>query len=137
VARTGMKASAAGRTAGGFATFANQPNMALIRREPKHLPRGKQRELAFVVEILLEEFRKVVASRKAPRLRDGQVLKIILFGFYAREDWVEDPIGRYFSDYDFLIIVDQEDLADTVESGTRPKLGSSRSFPPVRPCARL
>lgn len=98
-----------------FATSANQPKMGIMRREPKHLPRGKQRELAAVVEILLEEFRKVVAGRKAPRLRDGQVLKIILFGSYAREDWVEDPIGRYFSDYDILVIVDHEDLADTVE----------------------
>lgn len=86
-----------------------------MRREPKHLPRGKQRELSYVVEVLLEEFQKVVATRKAPRLRDGQVLKIILFGSYAREDWVEDPIGRYFSDYDILIIVDHDDLADTVE----------------------
>lgn len=86
-----------------------------MRREPSHLPRGKQRELAHVVDVLREEFQKVIATRKAPRLRDGQVLKIILFGSYAREDWVEDPIGRYFSDYDILIIVDHEDLADTVE----------------------
>lgn len=86
-----------------------------MRTEPRHLPRGKQHELAFVVEILLEEFGKIVATRKAPRLRDGQVLKIILFGSYAREDWVEDPIGRYFSDYDILVVVDHEDLADTVE----------------------
>ena len=86
-----------------------------MRKDLKHLPRGKQRELAHVVEILLEEFGKVIATRKAPRLRDGQVLKVILFGSYARTDWVEDPIGRYFSDYDILIIVDHEDLADTVE----------------------
>ncbi|OHB31825.1 MAG: nucleotidyltransferase [Phenylobacterium sp. RIFCSPHIGHO2_01_FULL_69_31] len=79
------------------------------------LPAGKQRELRHLVDILLEEFGKVVASRKAPRLKNGQVLKIILFGSYARGDWVEDPIGRYFSDYDLLIVVDHDDLADTVE----------------------
>jgi HEPN domain-containing protein/predicted nucleotidyltransferase len=79
------------------------------------LPAGKQRELHHLVEILLEEFGKVVAARKAPRLKGGQVLKIILFGSYARGDWVEDPIGRYFSDYDLLIVVDHEDLTDTVE----------------------
>lgn len=86
-----------------------------MRTDLKHLPGGKQRELAYLVDILLEEFGKVIATRKAPRLKGGQVLKIILFGSYARGDWVEDPIGRYFSDYDLLIIVDHEDLADTVE----------------------
>ncbi|HEX7943565.1 MAG TPA: nucleotidyltransferase domain-containing protein, partial [Phenylobacterium sp.] len=86
-----------------------------MRTDLKHLPGGKQRELAYLVEILLEEFAKLTAHRMAPRLKQGQVLKIVLFGSYARGDWVEDPIGRYFSDYDLLIIVDHEDLADTVE----------------------
>lgn len=86
-----------------------------MRTDLKHLPGGKQRELTYLVEILLEEFGKITATRKAPRLKGGQVLKIILFGSYARGDWVEDPIGRYFSDYDLLIVVDHEDLADTVE----------------------
>lgn len=96
--------------------MANQsPNMVLMRTDLKHLPGGKQRELVHVVGVLLAEFQKVVATRKAPRLKGGQVLKIILFGSYARGDWVEDPIGRYFSDYDLLIIVDHDDLADTTE----------------------
>lgn len=86
-----------------------------MKTDLTHLPGGKQRELAYLVEILLEEFGKLTAKRMAPRLKNGQVLKIILFGSYARGGWVEDPIGRYFSDYDLLIIVDHEDLADTVE----------------------
>jgi predicted nucleotidyltransferase len=79
-----------------------------------HLPDGKQRELAFVVEILKHEFAKEVAKRSGP-LGDGKILKIILFGSYARGDWVEDPVGRYFSDYDLLVVVDQKKLADTLE----------------------
>lgn len=86
-----------------------------MKTDLKHLPGGKRRELAHVVEVLLEEFEKVVATRKADRLKNGTVLKIILFGSYARGEWVEDPIGRYFSDYDLLIVVDHEDLADTTE----------------------
>ena len=86
-----------------------------MRTDLSFLPAGKQRELAYLVEILLEEFGKLTARRMAPRLKNGQVLKIILFGSYARGDWVEDPIGRYFSDYDLLIIVDHEDLAETTE----------------------
>ncbi|WP_454718797.1 HEPN domain-containing protein [Caulobacter segnis] len=83
-----------------------------------HLPAGKQRELALVVEILKEEFAKEVAQRKPP-LGDGRILRIILFGSYARGDWVDDPKGRYFSDYDLLVIVDQEKLADTLEFWSR------------------
>src|SRR5260221_194432 len=86
-----------------------------MRTDLSHLPTGKQRELAYLVEILLEEFGKVLATRRAPRLKGGQVLKIILFGSYARDDWVKDPIGRYFSDYDLLIIVDQQHLPETEE----------------------
>ncbi|MGE4307248.1 MAG: HEPN domain-containing protein, partial [Novosphingobium sp.] len=33
----------------------------------------------------------------------------------ARGDWVEDPVGRYFSDYDILVVVDHEDLTDVPE----------------------
>lgn len=87
----------------------------VVKTDLSGLPAGKQRELHHLVGILLEEFASVLAKRRAPRLRNGQVLKIILFGSYARGDWVEDPIGRYFSDYDLLVVVDHEDLADTVE----------------------
>ena len=80
-----------------------------------HLPAGKQRELAFVVEVLTEEFAKEVSTRWSKHLKDGQILKIVLFGSYARGDWVEDPVGRYFSDYDLLVMVDNDKLTDVLE----------------------
>ncbi len=80
-----------------------------------HLPEGKRRELAHVVNLIREGFAEAVAGRKAPRFRDGKLLKIILFGSHARGDWVEDPVGRYFSDYDILVVVDHEDLTDVPE----------------------
>ena len=80
-----------------------------------HLPEGKRRELAFVVEVVREGFDHAVAQRTAPRFRQGRLLKIILFGSYARGDWVEDPLGRYFSDYDVLAVVDHDDLTDGPE----------------------
>ncbi|BBE33316.1 HEPN domain-containing protein [Sphingosinicella microcystinivorans] len=79
------------------------------------LPEGKRRELERVVALLREGFAEAVAERRAPRFRDGKLLKIILFGSYARGDWVEDPVGRYFSDYDILVVVDHEDLTDVPE----------------------
>ena len=86
-----------------------------MRTSLDHLPAGKQRELAYVVEILTEEFAKAIAGRKAAGVKDGQILKIVLFGSYARGDWVEDPIGRYFSDYDLLVVVSDEKLTDVLE----------------------
>lgn len=81
----------------------------------EHLPEGKRRELGFIVEALREGFEFAVARRTMPRLRGGKLLKIILFGSYARGDWVEDPVGRYFSDYDLLMVVDREELTDVPE----------------------
>jgi predicted nucleotidyltransferase/HEPN domain-containing protein len=80
-----------------------------------HLPEGKRRELAFVVEAIREGFAFSIARRTMPKLRGGRLLKIILFGSYARGDWVEDPVGRYFSDYDLLVVVDREELTDVPE----------------------
>ncbi len=83
-----------------------------MKKPLRELPAGKRRELDHAVSILRETFASTVATRKAPRLRDGKILKIILFGSYARGDWVHDPVGRYFSDFDLLVVVDHEDLTD-------------------------
>ena len=83
-----------------------------MKKPLRELPAGKRRELDHAVAILRETFASTVATRKAPRLRDGKILKIILFGSYARGDWVHDPVGRYFSDFDLLVVVDHEDLTD-------------------------
>jgi predicted nucleotidyltransferase/HEPN domain-containing protein len=77
-----------------------------------HLPAAKRKELDFVVQTLREGFAKAVSRRTMPRFRNGKILKIILFGSYARGDWVEDPKGRYFSDYDLLVVVNHDDLTD-------------------------
>jgi predicted nucleotidyltransferase/HEPN domain-containing protein len=86
-----------------------------MKKRLDFLPAGKRHELKFVVEVVREGFAQAVAHRTAQRLREGRILKIILFGSYARGDWVEDPIGRYFSDYDLLVVVSHEDLADPGE----------------------
>jgi len=80
-----------------------------------NVPAAKRRELAHVVDIIREGFARAIRHRTQPRFRDGHILRIILFGSYARGDWVEDPVGRYFSDYDILVVVDHEDLTDIAE----------------------
>ena len=84
-----------------------------------HLPEAKRRELASVVEAIRDGFAFALARRTMPKLRGGRLLKIILFGSYARGDWVEDPVGRYFSDYDLLVVVDREELTDVPEFWAR------------------
>ena len=65
-----------------------------------------------MVEVVPEGFARSIAHRTQPRFRTGKLLKIILFGSYARGDWVDDPIGRCHSDYDLLVVVDHADLTD-------------------------
>ena len=86
-----------------------------MRGDLDHLPEAKRRELAHVVELVSAGFAQAIAHRTQPRFRNGKLLKVILFGSYARGDWVEDPVGRYFSDFDLLIVVDHEDLTDVPE----------------------
>lgn len=79
------------------------------------LPRRAQRDIERAVAVLREEFAKAIAGRKSEHLRNGRILKIILFGSYAKGRQVVDPVGRYFSDYDLLVVVDHEDLTDAAE----------------------
>lgn len=83
-----------------------------MKRPLRKLPLAKQRELDAAVEIIQDGFAKAISTRRAERLKNGRILKIILFGSYARGDWVHDPVGRYFSDFDLLVVVDHEDLTD-------------------------
>ena len=80
-----------------------------------HLPERQQRELARLSGILLEEFDKAIAQATKPHKRDGKVYKIILFGSYARDDWVDEPANGYQSDFDLLIVVSHEDLTDIAD----------------------
>ncbi|CAN7478126.1 HEPN domain-containing protein [Caulobacter sp. LjRoot300] len=80
-----------------------------------HLPAAKRKELNLVVDVLRDGFAEALSRRTMPRFRNGKLLKIILFGSYARGDWVEDPKGRYFSDFDILVVVNHDDLTDLEE----------------------
>ncbi|MBA3069885.1 MAG: HEPN domain-containing protein [Hyphomonas sp.] len=85
-----------------------------MRTDLDHLPHGKQRELARVTEILFEEFTDAMKSASSPKKKEGRILKIILFGSYARGTWVDEPhtAKGYLSDYDLLIVVNQQSVVD-------------------------
>ena len=80
-----------------------------------HLPEAKQRELAHVRQALLNEFAVATSRATQPWKKNGKVQKIVLFGSYARDDWVDEPENGYQSDYDILVIVSHKDLTEVAE----------------------
>ena len=80
-----------------------------------HLPEAKQRELAHVRQTLLDEFAVATSRATQPWKKNGKIQKIVLFGSYARDDWVDEPENGYQSDYDILVIVSHKDLTDVAE----------------------
>lgn len=86
-----------------------------MRTRLEHLPESKRRELARAMEILFAEFERAVGGGPPESRRKGHILKVILFGSYARGDWVDDPAGGYASDYDLLVVVDDERYADLLD----------------------
>ena len=86
-----------------------------MRTDIDHLPGQKQQELQAAVRILFEEFAAAIGNTTAPWKKQGRILKMILYGSYARGDWVDDPVGGYKSDYDLLVVVNDERLTDVVD----------------------
>jgi predicted nucleotidyltransferase/HEPN domain-containing protein len=86
-----------------------------MRTDLDHLPQAQQEELKRVVSILMEEFETVTARATQPWKRNGKIYKIILFGSYARNDWVDEPENGYQSDFDLLIVVSHKDLTEIAD----------------------
>ena len=87
-----------------------------MRSDLDHLPPAKQRELERVVQILFEEFDEARSLATQDWKKKGRILKIILYGSYARGGWVDEPhtAKGYQSDFDLLIIVNDKRLTDRV-----------------------
>ncbi len=87
----------------------------VMRADLDHLPHRQQHELERIRTTLLSEFAAAIHSGGGGTQswrRDGRVLKIILFGSYARTDWVDEPDNGYLSDFDLLVIVSHEKLTN-------------------------
>lgn len=88
-----------------------------MRTDLDHLPPAKQRELERVVQILFEEFADATAIATSDWKKNARILKVILYGSYARGGWVDEPhtAKGYQSDFDLLVIVNNEKLTDRIE----------------------
>lgn len=85
-----------------------------MRTSLDHLPVAKRRELARVIEVIHEEFEDALNGTTSEFKKRGRIVKIILFGSYARGGWVDEPHTRkgYRSDFDLLIVVNNRKLSD-------------------------
>lgn len=86
-----------------------------MRSDVEHLPSIQRTELERVTQLLMDEFAVATARANQPWKKNGRVLKIILFGSYARTDWVDEPENGYQSDYDLLVVVSHPDLTDIAD----------------------
>ncbi|WP_200939036.1 nucleotidyltransferase domain-containing protein, partial [Rhizobium sp. Leaf311] len=81
-----------------------------------HLPEKKRRELQRIARILFDEFDGSLKTKLSEKAKRGRILKLILFGSYARGNWVEDRKSGYLSDYDLLIVVNYEQFAEKYDA---------------------
>lgn len=88
-----------------------------MRTDLDHLPPAKQRELERVVRILFEQFADAIAIATSDWKKQARILKVILYGSYARGGWVDEPhtAKGYQSDFDLLVIVNNDKLTDRIE----------------------
>ncbi|MEO9623872.1 MAG: HEPN domain-containing protein [Qipengyuania citrea] len=88
-----------------------------MKTDLDHLPPQKQRELERVVQLIFEEFDDAFALARHEWKKAGRILKVILYGSYARGTWVDEPhtAKGYQSDFDLLIIVNNNRLTDRVK----------------------
>lgn len=97
------------------ATIGSQPDpVPMMKSSLDHIPHRKQQELARALEILHEEFEDALGEGTADFKKRGRILKIILFGSYARGTFVDEPhtMKGYRSDFDLLVIVNNRKLTD-------------------------
>ena len=89
-----------------------------MRSDLHHLPERQQRELERVRDTLLaglEAAKNGGGGGTQEWRRGGMVLKIILFGSYARGDWVDEPENGYLSDFDLLIVVNNAKMTNIAD----------------------
>lgn len=88
-----------------------------MRTDLDHLPAAKRRELERVVQVLFEEFEEARALATQDWKKKGRILKVILYGSYARGGWVDEPhtAKGYRSDFDLLVIVNDKRLTDRID----------------------
>ena len=77
-----------------------------------HLNLQKQKEVAYIRKVILEELSARLRASKSKRTANYRILKLVLYGSFARGTWFDDRNSGRASDYDFLVIVSHKALTD-------------------------
>ena len=83
-----------------------------MRTDLDHLNAARRAELARVVEIIQEELTGRINEVGSPREKRYRLLKLVLFGSFAKGTWFEDSKSGRASDIDLLAIVSHEALTE-------------------------
>ncbi len=102
----------------------------MIKTSLDHLPDLKQKHIHSIVDVIHDEFDQVVSAATKPTRQRSRILLILLFGSYAKGNYVDDINSGYTSDYDILVILNEPELVDeykiwhTVEERSTVKVGA-------------
>lgn len=80
-----------------------------------------RRELERVLQVVFEEFGDAMALARNEWKKADRILKVALYGSYARGGWIDEPhtAKGYKSDYGLLVIVNDKRLTDRVKYWSR------------------
>ncbi|QSR20423.1 hypothetical protein [Novosphingobium sp. KA1] len=76
-----------------------------------HLPQDLRPDLKLVLEVLFSEFANSVVLSTQQWKRQGRILKVILFGAYARGTGPRELPGGRTPKYSILVVVSDDRLA--------------------------
>ncbi|MBJ7537304.1 HEPN domain-containing protein [Marinomonas transparens] len=82
-----------------------------MRTNFDHLTLRQQMSVPIISTVLLDEMDTYLLG-KTSKKKHFRILKIVLFGSQAKGTQVYDPANGYVSDYDVLVIVNQEELVE-------------------------
>ena len=77
-----------------------------------HLPPARQAEFARIQEVILEELETRIRAVGKTRAKRYRLLKLVLFGSFAKGTWFEDSRSGRASDVDILAIVSHRALTE-------------------------
>lgn len=77
-----------------------------------HLSQRRRAELTHVRDVILEELAARIEATPSARAKRYRILRIILFGSFAKGTWFDDRESGRASDIDLLVIVSHRALTD-------------------------
>jgi uncharacterized protein len=83
-----------------------------VKNSLDHLNLQKQKEVAYIRKVILEELEARLRKSSSKRVARYRILKLVLYGSFARGTWFDDRKSGRASDYDLLVIVSHKALTD-------------------------